>query len=366
MGYRVPGPTCQVLNWFADPIDPGTLALTTHCAPGPRIGHHHHVGHRKQKRAPTPTTVVVFDQDAVAAFLRDVARITVLVRRAHAEWDRPKPEDVTYRDRIFFWINSKLAGTQQPPGNISLSLGDEATINNEVLEVTRQRLKEFYQRIARSPSSGMSFLEEQEKARERAIATLEAFRAEIAGANQEFREEVALRVAPLVVTKFFTTIIWKSLGLVATGVKAFCADVGYDVSVSVAREWEDARAAQAAFAAGKEAFSDAVEEGTKRYSEKVDELLAETTEKLVKDAHEEALRKVEQHLITPAAAYFNSPTAQIIKRMHIVRAVGKGLGTGLVHGVKALWLGKDFYMAGREALHDLDELDYVGTVRRRW
>ncbi len=335
--------------------------------------HARHSRYRKQTRQARTVPVVVFDVHAVAAFLRDVTRITVLVRRAHAEWSRPKPEDVTYRDRIFFWINSQLAGTSQPPGNLTLSLGDEATISNEVLEATKRRLQEFYQRVARSPASGMSYLEEQEKARQRAVATLDAFRAEIAGVNRELCEEVALRIAPLIVTKFFTTIIWKSLGVVANGVKAFFADVGYDVTVSVAKEWEEAGAAEAAFAASQEALSDTLEEISKKSSEETEKALEEATEDLVKNAHDEtlkqceaALRKLEQRLITPASAYLNSPAVRTLRRMHIARSLGKGLGKGLVHGVKALWLGKDFYQAGAEAMHDLNELDYVGTVRRRW
>ena len=32
--YRIPGPTCEVRNWFVDPIDPGTMARAAMAPPG--------------------------------------------------------------------------------------------------------------------------------------------------------------------------------------------------------------------------------------------------------------------------------------------------------------------------------------------
>ena len=82
MGYRILGPTCQVKNSHSEPIDVGTLARTTHHAPGPHGRHPRHHRKLKSPSAPTTLSVVVFDQHQVAAFLHEVARVTVLVRRA--------------------------------------------------------------------------------------------------------------------------------------------------------------------------------------------------------------------------------------------------------------------------------------------
>jgi hypothetical protein len=323
------------------------------------VGHHRN-RHGAASPPAKPVATVVFDEDAMKNFLRAVAQVTVLAKRASLEWDYTKDAKVT--DYFIFWVSTLGEKTARPPGIATLGFGTEATIRNEQLAEARKLATEFVARVKRSPQSGLNFLEEQERARERALDSLAAFRAEIAALNREFGENTALLLAAVVVAKCSATIVWKSLGLVATTVKAFLADVGYDVAVNIATEWEEAKSAELAMSVGKEAGIDVVEEADKRLVEKSEDALADA----VLQAHSENLaslsKNIERWVAGKATAAELPYSLRVLKRMKIASAFAKGVKKG----VSVLWLAKDVFNAVSEAHRTLNELDYFDTVRRRW
>jgi hypothetical protein len=299
-------------------------------------------------------------------FLHSVARSKVLAHHITAKWDPTK--DADWRERLIFWASSKLAGTKQPPGVLTVSWGDESKINGEADKELASLSKTFGERVSRSPKAALDFMEEQERARQRNLGTIDAICRDVKAINVTFREEFALLFAHMILIKCEATIIMKTIGLVEEGIRGFFCQVGYDVAVTLATEWSEAEKAEVIASAGREAEVDAwqkIAENTAEHAAKDAEAkmagrFERTGTKAVADLFNDVLKNTEDEAMK---AFMKS--AHVFKRAHMAKALAKGVGKGIVDGMKALWFAKDVYIAVREAHESFRELDYVDTVRRR-
>jgi hypothetical protein len=303
LGERIPGPTCQVKNWFSDQIDPGTTSLMTHRPPtivGPEKHHQHH--HRRPKKT---VSVLPINEKKTIQFLHSVARSKVLAHHINAKWqpttDPSKKQEASWAERAIFWAASTVAGTTHEPGIMTISMGDESKINGETNAETESLVKAFHERISRGPKSLHSFMEEQQKARSRNLATIEAVCGEVKEINREFRANLTDFGRSLVEIKCSAIIGYKTVGFFAKGIAAFFWSVGADVAISVITEWQDADAADAIAGAGREAevdawqklSEDATEKGLEKAASKVEERFSHTGTQAIADLYSDLLKTTE-------------------------------------------------------------------------
>ena len=366
MSFVYPGPQCQVRNWFIDPIDTGTSARTTNHPPGPHAhrNRHHHNKPSQKARVQMKVPVVVFDDDMVLAFLHAVARSAVLVRHVNVTWNPTQKPGLL--ERLLFWKDSKFAGTSREPGSMTVTWGDESRIDQQTVAATRELLLEFNTRLSRSPKSGVSFLEEQEKARERNIATIEAAYQEVTSANAELRSSLKWHLAPLIVTKAGATVAVKVAAFLETKLKGFFVDLGYDVLVAVGTELSQGSDAKVAIVAGgKEAGKDALQESVEKGTEKAGAKIAGKMEDslLEKSAGARALRMLYDDLLKSSVERAEREILTKVSKNNLgrlggvlSRGVRKGLRQGLPKAVKGVFGIVDIYQALDQARTEFREL----------
>jgi hypothetical protein len=340
-------------------MDPGTTALTTHRPPTivvhEKHHHHHHQHHHRHLRKIAVRVLPIHEKKTIE-FLHSVARSKVLAHHISASWkpttDPAKKEEASWAERAIFWAASKVARTKQEPGILTISMGDESKINGETNAETKGLLRAFDERLSRGPKSLHSFMEEQQRARARNLATIEAVCGEVKEINKEFRANLSDFGRTLVEIKCSAIIGFKTVGFIADGLAVFFYNLGADVAISVISEWQDAEGADAIASAGREAevdawqkvSEDAAEGVLKKAAAKVEGRLAQTGNQALGDLFSDLLKDTEDKALKGVLA-----SSRVLKKAKIGKAIGRGLGKGIERGVSALWLAKDVYMAVEQA-----------------
>jgi hypothetical protein len=371
LGERIPGPTCQVKNWFSDQIDPGTAALMTH-RPPTIVGHtkHHHHHHRRPQKI--TVRVLPIHEEKTIAFLHSVARSKVLAHHITAQWkpakDPARKEEASRAERFLFWLASKAAGTDQEPGILTISMGDESRINDETNAETKSLVTAFHERLSRGPKSLHSFMEEQQRARARNLVTIEAVYDEVKQINKEFRANLTDFGRTLVEIKCSAIIGFKTVGFIEERMLAFFINIGADVAISVISEWQDAEAADAIANAGREAEVDAwqkisenaTEHGLKQVAAAVNARIAkglvQTGDQALADLYSSLLKNTEDTVVRGLLRR-SLVFPRVMRSARIGAAISRGLGKGIKRGVSALWLAKDVYMAVQQARDEYSKME---------
>ena len=359
---------CRVRNWFQDPMDPGTMALTTHRAPK------HHF-HHKQKRPDKVVKVwmqvpmIIFDEDALYKFFRASARAKVLGHHVQLAWKTLEPKGRLDRflflfDRFVFWKDSLYAGTKREPGTLVMSFGDESKIDEEIDKTQQAIMKTYDERMNRSVESAVHFLNEQDRDQSRYVKAIQDAYEEWLKTNEEKSHEMRKDVAVFIAVKLEATILVKTIAYAEKAAKAFFIDMGYDVTTSVAEEIRDASKAKLAFVVGKEALKDKLRHESEHAPQLAAKMEAKLEAELLKSEGKKAVRELWEDLLKDSVNESEKKVLTELLKKEVNRAalggaisrgIRKGLKKALPKTVKGLWLGAEILEALNTARKELDE-----------
>jgi hypothetical protein len=223
---RKPGPMCSVTN----PVDIDTGTLIRHGSPqpgpvcGPRLTHRH---------APVEVGTVIFDEDQIVGFLESVAHAKAAERHIKLVWK-------DYDESTVINVIYALMPWKAKPGILEVDPGDIHQILNETKAESEKLQEQFVHKLSRGADEVAHFMNAQEKIRSGCLDTIQSVYREASQLNDEMRNEARRGVARLTLIKAASTITFKAAALVGGGLPAFLIGTGYDVTLNLIDEWDEA------------------------------------------------------------------------------------------------------------------------------
>jgi hypothetical protein len=305
-------------------------------------------------RAPISVGTLVFDEARITPFLHSVAYAEALERHVKLKMETYDKSTVLNIIYTVFWWKGK-------PVTFDVDLGDQKVLEAEAANGSEKLLEMFVTRASRGPDSVVSFLKSQEDARRRCLETVSAVFQEVRELTNEVISETKRGIDKLAVIKASATIAFKAMGVAATGPLAFLVDMGYDISLSIIKDWDKAGEAkvigvitEASKDSGQEVVEDGAEEmekilksegaGPAKQSKWLQKRVAQMEEELTKKSRSDLLRKFGRDSRRLARAKSAASHAR--------------WGARVMSSVKFLFLAKDVYEAvdeARETIHQAGE-----------
>jgi hypothetical protein len=217
-------PLCQVTNPLV--IDHGTMIR--HCCPRPAAVCMPH----PRRRGPTVVKVLVFAEDQILAFLQSVAHAKVVQGHTKMVWK-------DYNESTFLNIIYSIPGLGKP-GFVEVDAGDIKQILAETEQEHRKLQEEFCMAMSRGARSLVRWLSGQEEIRRFCSQAIQDVYRDAAELNQEMQDTARRAVARLTLIKAASTITLKTAALIAGGWPAFLIGTGYDVSLDLIKNWDEA------------------------------------------------------------------------------------------------------------------------------
>src|SRR5262249_22948132 len=126
------------------------------------------------------------------------------------------------------------------PGIVEVETGDIDKVRAQTEEESQKLQDSFVLAMRLGPARVVHFLAAQEEVRRSALGFVDdAFR-EAKGLNEAMRAETARGIARLTVIKAASTLAFKTMALSVAGWPGFFLGAGYDISLNVIKEWDDA------------------------------------------------------------------------------------------------------------------------------
>jgi hypothetical protein len=229
MTTRLAGPAGSATN--SPQLDTGTLARTQNRAPGT-------LGHTRRRLAPVRVDTLLFDADQLIGFLESVAHARVVQMNTRLQW---KDYDESTVLNIIYTVMKPLSYGK--PGTVDVETGDIDKVRAQTQEQSQQLQEQFILAMRQGAGRVVHFLEAQEEVRRSALGFIDdAFR-EARNLNEAMRAETSRGLARLTLIKAASTITFKALALSVAGWPGFFMGAGYDITLSVVKEWDDAASA---------------------------------------------------------------------------------------------------------------------------
>lgn len=217
-------PLCQITNPVE--IDQGTMARQCTPRPAPVC--------RPLKHSPAPLVVeaLVFDEDQILGFLESVAHSKVAERNIKLVWK-------DYKESTVLNIIYSIPGLGKP-GTVEVDPGEIGKILAETQKESAKLQDEFCLAMSRGAKRVVHWLETQDEIRRLCGQTVQDVYREAAEINQAMQAEARRAVARLTIIKASATITMKTAALFGGGLPAFLIGTGYDVSLDLIKNWNDA------------------------------------------------------------------------------------------------------------------------------
>lgn len=225
MGHRLPKPCCPVTNPVC--LDSGTLIRQRSLPPGPQC-----VVHARRKRAALRVGTLLFDEDRVLDFLYTVAHARMMQRFTHMNWKSYDESTVINVIYTVFPFGK--------PGWVEVDTGDIKEVLDETKKDWRRLQEEFLAACAQGGRKAARYLCGREQSRQDALGVVQAVYREASEINEAIQNESRRAVARLTLIKAASTITVKALGLAVGGWPSFLIGTGYDVSLDVIKNWDEA------------------------------------------------------------------------------------------------------------------------------
>ena len=217
-------PLCQVSNPVG--IDAGTMMRhRTHhpaavCVPQVR------------QRRQVVAKVLIFDEDQILGFLHSVAHAKVAEKHVKLVWK-------DYDESTVLNIIYSIPGMGKP-GMVEVDPGDINQILRETAAESQKLQQEFCLAMSRGAPRLVKWLSVQEEIRSYATQTVQDAYREAAELNQAMQAEARRAVARLTLIKAAATVTLKTTALFAGGWPSFLIGTGYDVSLDLIKNWDEA------------------------------------------------------------------------------------------------------------------------------
>jgi hypothetical protein len=176
--------------------------------------------------------VLVIDEDHLLAFLHSVAHAKVAERHVKLVWK-------DYDESTVLNIIYSIPGLGKP-GTVEVDPGDIKQILAETETESRKLQDEFCLAMSRGASRLVHWLKGQEEIRQSCGETVQDAYREAAELNQAMQAEARRAVARLTLIKAAATVTLKSAALFAGGLPAFLIGTGYDISLDLIKNWDEA------------------------------------------------------------------------------------------------------------------------------
>jgi hypothetical protein len=348
MGYCVPKPICPITNPVS--IDPGTSVRHRSPKPGPQC-----IVHPTRKRAALRVGTLIFDEQQILDFLYSVAHARMMARFIHMEWK-------DYDDSTVINIIYKVLPFGKP-GWVEVETGDVSQVLDETKKEWRRLQEEFLLACSQGGKHVAKWLSNKEQVRENALDTVRSVYQDAAEINEGVQNETKRGIARLTLIKAASTITVKGLSLAVGGWPSFLVGTGYDVSLDLIKDWDnapDAKLIGVANKTGEKLAKKAVKDAAKNmaYIYKDEGAApghkAEWLNKRVKSMEEELDRMGSAE----RAKYFKDTRRLARAQAEAARAkwAARALGS-----VKYMFFAWDVYKAGKNADETFHQAGYESS-----
>jgi len=189
---------------------------------------------------------LIFDEDQIISFLESVSRSKALECHLKIYWKEYDESAVLNFIYTVMWWKGK-------PGTVEVDLGDQKKIEEETANDSFRLLESFVQHAAQGAQRAVRFLETQEQIRNLCQQTISDTFREARSLNAEIMAEVQKSIAILAVIKCASTITLKGAALAGGGLPAFLIGAGYDLTLTVIKDWKQSASAKAVAVTSKSA-----------------------------------------------------------------------------------------------------------------
>ncbi len=342
------GPLCPEHNPMN--IDAGTAARTGSPRSGPAGAPQHKARWTKPK-----VRTLLLHRDQLLRFFTSVAQAKWM--EAHTKVVFKEYKDSKVLNEIY-----KAFPFLTGPGTIEV----ETQEGGQAVAHETERLMEFFiSTCSKSPARAIRFLSAQEEIRTSCLATVQQTFQEASQLNRDMEMITRQGIGRLGMIKASSTVLVKTGAFLAGGWAAFFVSAGYDITLDVIKNWEDAEKAELVGIAAEKATEKVEKKGFKDVSKALASTYkteganaAAQTEKVAKQ-----LAKAEQELARRATAAAQNKVGQLGRRLLRAKvATSKAKwGRAIFTPVKYIFFAYDLYSAGKDADDTFKQAGYADS-----